>query len=312
MMLPDAIEASVAQIRELTDRPFAVNFLVAPFEDDVGDPASVAAFADGFRDALGLDHQPPPAAPPPWMLPAQLSVLEKLDVPVWSFALGLHTELIERGHAAGAKVIGTATTVAEAEALVAAGVDAVVAQGAEAGGHRSTFDVGADRQAALVGTLALVPAVVDAVDVPVVAAGGIMDARGVVAALALGASAVQLGTRFLLATESGAPQHYRDRIIAATEDETVVTNVLTGRATRSIRNTLIDRWETDGPEPLGWMKQAAALMDIYADSIRRGDPEHFLLQAGQGLRLAKGVMSAGDIVEELVTGSRAVIENLKQ
>jgi nitronate monooxygenase len=310
MVAPDALRGAILKIRELTARHFAVNFLVARFSNEEGDPASVAAFLNRLRDALGIEHAPAPAGPPPWMLPAQLEVLEEVGVPVWSFALGLDQQIIERGHAAGAVVVGTATTVAEAEALSAAGVDAIVAQGAEAGGHRSTFEIGPDRQGALVGTLALVPQVVDAVDVPVVAAGGIMDGRGVVAALALGASAAQLGTRFLLATESGASGAYRQRLLAAIETDTVVTAALTGRPTRSVRNKLIDAWLTQGPEPLGWMTQAMAALEIYGTAMARGDADYFPLQAGQGLRLATKICSAAEIVDELVSGAREVLETL--
>lgn len=312
MMPPDAIRATVSKIRDLSDKPFAVNFLVAPFSDAEGDPAAVTEFLNVFRDTIGIDRAPLPEGSPPWMLPDQLDALEELRVPVWSFALGVDAELIERGHAAGAIVIGSATTVAEAETLADAGVDAVVAQGAEAGGHRSTFDIGPDRQGALVGTLALVPQVVDAVDIPVVAAGGIMDGRGVVAALALGASAVQLGTRFLLATESGVSAAYRERVLAAVETDTVVTAALTGRPTRSIRNTLIDAWSADGPEPLGWMTQAMAAIDIYGAAAACDDADHFPLQAGQGLRLATRVSDAEEIVDELVRGARSVLDTLQR
>ena len=310
MMPPDAIRATVSKIRDLTDKPFAVNFLVAPFSEDEGDPAAVTGFLNEFRQTLGIDRPSTPAGRPPWMLPSQLDVLEELHVPVWSFALGVDADLIERGHAAGAVVIGSATTVAEAEMLAAAGVDAVVAQGAEAGGHRSTFDIGVDRQGALVGTLALVPQVADAVDIPVIAAGGIMDGRGVVAAFALGASAVQLGTRFLLATESGVSDAYRERVLAAVETDTVVTAALTGRPTRSIRNAFIDAWSAAGPEPLGWMTQAMAAFDIYGAAAARDDADYFPLQAGQGLRLATRVGGAAEIVDELVREARSVVDRL--
>jgi nitronate monooxygenase len=312
MVPPDALRGAIDAIRSRTDRPFAVNFLLAPFTNTEGDGDAVARFLDRFRDDLALDHRGPPDGPPPFMLSAQLDVLEEMRVPVWSFALGLDQELIERGHRCGAIVIGTATTVAEAEQLAGAGVDAVVAQGAEAGGHRSTFDVSADRNGALVGTLALVPQVVDAVAVPVLAAGGIMDGRGIVAALALGASAAQMGTRFLLARESGASDVYRQRILDAVETDTVVTYALTGRATRSIRNALIDAWHTDdAPEPLGYMTQFMAAADIYAAATASGDADHIPLQAGEGLRLATKVSAAAEIVDELVAGAADVLERLR-
>lgn len=310
MVPANALEAAVTKIRELTGQPFAVNLLVAPFGGTEGDPDDVAAFLNRFRDELGLEHVEPPAGPPPFMRDAQLDVMERLGVPVWSMALGLDRDMIERAHACGAKVIGTATTVREAQELALAGVDAVVAQGAEAGGHRSTFEIGPDRQGALIGTLALVPQIVDAVDVPVVAAGGIMDGRGVVAALALGASAAQLGTRFLLAHESGIPDVYRQRLIDAVETDTVVTPALTGRPTRTIRNKLVEAWLSDGPEPLAWMTQAVAAFDIYGAAASQGNIEHMLLQAGQGLRLATRISGAAEIVDDLMREARSVSSSL--
>jgi nitronate monooxygenase len=312
MVPPDALRGAVDAIRSKTDKPFAVNFLLARFSNDEGDADAVATFLDRIRDELGLEHRDAPDGPPPFMLAAQLDVLEEMRVPIWSFALGLDQELIDRGHANGAIVIGTATTVAEAEALERAGVDAIVAQGGEAGGHRSTFDVSVDRSGALVGTMALVPQVVDAVNVPVIAAGGIMDGRGVVAALALGASAAQMGTRFLLASESGASDVYRERLIAAVETDTVVTTALTGRATRSVRNKLIDAWHApDAPEPLGYMTQFMATADIYASAMARGDGDHILLQAGEGLRLATEVSSASKIMTELISDAHRVLAALR-
>jgi nitronate monooxygenase len=142
-----------------------------------------------------------------------------------------------------AVTIGTATTVAEAVALERAGVDAVVAQGYEAGGHRATFLSPIDRS--LIGTLALVPQVVDAVSVPVIASGGIMDGRGIAAALALGAQAVQLGTAFLRCPEAGTSPAHRE----ALAHDTTVTRVLTGRHARAVRTALVDRLEASGLQP---------------------------------------------------------------
>jgi len=123
-------------------------------------------------------------------------------------------------------LIGTATTVEEAVALEKSGVDAIVTQGSEAGGHRGTFQ--GSFESGMVGTIALVPQVVDAVKVPVIASGGIMDGRGIAAALVLGASAVQLGTAFLLCKESGIPEAYREAILSAHEDQTRITRAFSG------------------------------------------------------------------------------------
>ena len=204
---PDRLREDIRAIKARTDRPFGVNFLLARPEEGKRDLATVQRFLDRFREELGLPFgttESPPLPPSP--LTEQLEVVFEEGVPVLSTGLGDPTSLVGDAHAAGCRVTAMVTTVEEAVLVTEGGADIVVAQGAEAGGHRSTFELDPDGEVPLVGTLALVPQVVDAVDVPVVAAGGIMDGRGLVAALALGASGAQLGTRFLLARESGSPR----------------------------------------------------------------------------------------------------------
>jgi nitronate monooxygenase len=150
---------------------------------------------------------------------------------------------------------------------------------------------------------------VDAVGVPVLAAGGIMDGRGIVAALALGAAGVQLGTRFLLATESGAPPSYRRRLLAAVETETTVTAVYTGRPARGLRNAFIEAFERAGVGPLGWPRMGAAALDIFRAS-QAGDGEWTPLLAGQGAGLIRREQPAGEIVRELVAEAGVVRERL--
>ncbi len=161
----------------------------------------------------------------------QLAAVLDTRPAVFSFTFGmLATEAIKAIKAQGVFLIGTATTLAEAVALEQAGVDAVVAQGSEAGGHRGTFLVGFEE--GLIGTMALVPQIVDAVKIPVLASGGIMDGRGIAAALALGASGVQLGTAFLMCHEAGVPQAYKDAVLFAREDQTRLTRAFSGRPAR--------------------------------------------------------------------------------
>jgi nitronate monooxygenase len=201
------------------------------------------------------------------------------------------------------------TTVEEAVRVAENGADVVVAQGAEAGGHRSTFDLSSEMP--LVGTLALVPQVVDAVGVPVVATGGIVDGRGLVAALALGAAGAQLGTRFLLSHESGAFPAYQERLLAAAETDTVVTRVFTGRPARSVRNYFIEEHLRSGPEPLFWPLQRMAANDIYNEAASRGEADLTPLLAGQGLRMLDGVKGAAEIVRELVEEAGSVLSRLR-
>lgn len=296
--------------RALTDRPFGINFQFVPEESGNTDIEGAQRFLNRFRGELGLSAGKTDVAVPPSDVTAQLVPVIEEHVPVVSFALGDPAPLVARLRTAGIRVFTMVTTIDEARQVVAAGVDGLIAQGAEAGGHRSTFAVGPSGEVPLIGTMALVPQVVDAVGVPVVAAGGIMDGRGVAAALALGAGAAQLGTRFLLATESGAGASYRQRLIEATETDTTVTRAFTGRAARSIRNRFIAEYEREGQEPLVWPLQRAAARDIYQAAQAQGQSDYYLLLAGQGLRMATREQGAAEIVAEVVQQARGEVERL--
>jgi nitronate monooxygenase len=200
-------------------------------------------------------------------------------------------------------LMGTATTVEEAVVLERAGVDAVVTQGSEAGGHRGTF-VG-EFEAAMVGTLALVPQVVDAVGVPVVASGGVMDGRGVAATLVLGAAGAQLGTAFLTCEEAGVPAVYKEAILAAREDATRVTRAFSGRPARGIANrfmTEVDRVGAVLPFPL----QNALTRPLRTAAAKQNRAEFLSLWAGQGLRLARR-QKAGELVARLAAEAQAAL-----
>jgi nitronate monooxygenase len=205
--------------------------------------------------------------------------------------------------------MATVTTVAEAQEVERDGVDVVIAQGADAGGHRSTFQPGTMDTWPLIGTMALVPQVVDAVRLPVIAAGGIMDGRGVIAALALGAEAAQLGTRFLLARESGTTPAYRRKLLQADETATVVTDAYTGRPARAIRNRFLERITAQGGTPLPWPRQGALGAELYRASFGE-DGEWAPLLAGQGLRLASAEQDAAAIMRELSRVGREVRDRL--
>jgi nitronate monooxygenase len=247
---------------------------------------------------------------PPSPLPEQLEVVFEERVPVLGVALGDPGGLAGRAHAEDMLVVSMVTTVEEAVRVVEGGVDVVIAQGAEAGGHRSTFDLDPGGEVPLVGTMALVPQVVDAVNVPVVAAGGIMDGRGLLAALALGASGAQLGTRFLLARESGAHPAYRERLLAATEESTVVTRAFTGRPARGLRNRFMNEYLSAGPEPLAWPLQSVAAGDIYSASQDANNGDYSPLFAGQGLRMLKDDQGAAEIVAEVIGGAKEILSRL--
>lgn len=298
-MEPGRIREAIRAIRARTDRPFGVNFLLAPPEPGTQDASTVQPFLDRFRQQLGLPPGTTDLTLPPSLLHEQLQVVFEEQVPLLSTGLGDPTGLVEPAHAAGARVMAMVTTVDEAILVAEGGADVVVAQGSDAGGHRSTFKLAPNGQAALVGTLSLVPQVVDAVSVPVVAAGGIMDGRGVVAALALGAAGVLLGTRFLLARESGASPTYQERLLAATEADTVVTRAFTGRPAQGIRNRFVQEYLRYGPEPLAWPLQGIAAEDIYGAAQSSNNGDYFPILAGQGLRMLKSGQGAAQIVAEL-------------
>jgi nitronate monooxygenase len=306
MMPPDAMREAIAAIRALTDRPFGVN-LFAPIETPVPAPGAVAAMQlllARHRDDLALPEPPPPAAAPR-MLDDQLAVVAEESVPVFSFTFGIPP--LDAVREAGARILGTATTAAEAIELEAAGVDAIVAQGAEAGGHRGTFR--GDFRHALVGGLALVPQVVDRVSVPVIAAGGIMDGRGIAAALALGAEGVQLGTAFLAMRESTAPAAYKDALRSAADDATVVSESQSGRAARMIATPLVAEIEGSGLDILPYPMQGQLLTDIRAAAAERGRGELLFLLAGQGAGMARD-LAAGELVEALVRETQEAIDQL--
>jgi nitronate monooxygenase len=206
-------------------------------------------------------------------------------------------------------LIGTATTVDEAIALEKAQVDAIVAQGSEAGGHRATF--GSDFDSGMIGTISLVPQVVDAVTVPVIASGGIMDGRGIAAALALGASAVQMGTAFLTCDEAGVPEVYKKVILQAREHETRLTRAFSGRPARGIVNrfmTEFDAIDASGsilPFPL----QNDLTRPLRSAAAKQGRAEFLSLWAGQGVRLAQRRMAA-QFVECLAIETETAIRRL--
>ncbi len=307
---PERLQEDIRAVRARTDRPFGVNFLLAPPEPGSSDAVPVQRFLDRFRDELGLPSGETDLTLPPSPLSEQLEIVFEERVPVLGTALGDPGELTERAHAKGVLVTSMVTTVQEAVLVVEGGVDFVVAQGAEAGGHRSTFELSPGGEAPLVGTLALVPQVVDAVGVPVVAAGGIMDGRGLLAALALGASGAQLGTRFLLARESGAHPAYRERLLSSTEENTIVTRAFTGRPARGLRNRFVEEYLSGGPEPLPWPLQGIAAGDIYGASQAADNGDYSPLFAGQGLRLLKEDRGAAEIVAELVSEAGAALSRL--
>lgn len=295
---PAHIAQAVTTIRSLTDRPFGVN-LFAGGRGGVRevDPQPMLAVLARYHAELGL---PEPVAPDldADSFPEQLDAILEARVPVFSFTFGIPGPgVFAELHHHDIAILGTATTVDEARQLAAAGVDAVIAQGSEAGGHRATF--AAPFETALIGTMALVPQVVDAVPVPVVASGGIMDGRGMVAAEALGASAVQMGTAFLTCQEADAPDFYKAAIRAAQGEQTALTRAFSGRPARGIVNEFMHAFSSREEAILPFPLQNAATRPLRSEAAVRGDTRFLSLWAGQGAALARD-LPAAELVRQLV------------
>lgn len=309
-MTPDAAADAVRRALELAGPPLAVNVQLAPRETGTASPDQVHAVLDPFRRELGLG---PPRADRAgeWSSARPLDLLAaglEAGATVASVALGDPAEAVELARAAGVPTIAAASTAEEAVRCAEAGADVVQAQGAEAGGHRTTFEPGPDG-GPLIGTFALVPLVADAVEVPVIAAGGVMDGRGLAAALSLGAQGAALGTRFLLAEEANVPAPYRERLLAARDVDTFVTDAVTGRPARWVRNRLTAALAS-GPGHLGWGEQRTAIEDVRKAALAAGDQEALTMLSGQAVALASRVAPAGDIVDEVIEQATAVLRRL--
>jgi nitronate monooxygenase len=311
---PSAIRAAVQAIRERTDAPFAVNLFVPQPSTPGGETArerlgDVQRHLNRIRDSLNVPRKPEDDyVSAPDRFEEQFAVLMEEKVPIVSTAFGVLPEAqMREAKSAGTLVAAMATTVQEALLAESAGCDAIVAQGGEAGGHRGTFDVRERRMGANVGTMALVPQIVDRVRVPVVAAGGIMDGRGLVAALALGAQGVQMGTRFLTAAEAGTHPAYREALLASDETSTELTRAFSGRPARGIRNEFMDRWEATGVEPLDFPIQNGMTRDVRNAAAAQNNPAFMSLWAGQGTRMLRSEQSARDIVAEIMRQAAALL-----
>ena len=301
---PARLREEIRAIRSATSRPFAINLFVDEGDEGTADDERTLARArEGvarYRAELGLSPAGTPRSE--GSLRESFTVLLEERVPVFSFTFGIPPrEMLDASRKASILTMGTATTVAEARALEEAGVDFICAQGAEAGGHRGTFD--RDAEPGLVGTFALVPQVADAVRVPVIAAGGIMDGRGYVAALALGACAVSMGTAFLRCPEAGTSAPYRAALREARDDDTVITRAFSGRAARGLQNRFTR--EMAGAALAPFPAQNLLTREIRAAAAKAGDAGLLSLWAGQGAPLARE-KPARELVAEILRDAEGV------
>ena len=297
-----AMRAELLAIRACTDRPFNVNFLchAPPVPDAARDARWREALAPYYRE-LGVDASRIPAGPGRAPFSAQAAeLLEEFRPPVVSFHFGLPApDLLARMKNWGAKILASATTVAEARWLEARGADAIIAQGLEAGGHRGHFL--SDDLSEQLGTFALLPQIARAVKVPVIAAGGIADAAGVAAAKALGAAGVQPGTAYLLCPEATTSAVHRAALRSEGARHTALTNVFTGRPARGIMNRLMRELGPISPLAPAFPLATAAVQPLRAKAESRGSGDFSPLWAGQNASACREIRAA-DLTRELAAG----------
>lgn len=317
MLPPDVLRDQIAALRSRVDGPFGVNIwlhteLQPPQRPGDLDPALVGRVRhvlDGVRTGHELPTWSGPLPEIPDLIGPALDVMIDERVPVFSTGVGLPSaDLVGRFHDVGSRVVTMVASVEDAVEAVACGADVIVAQGAEAGGHRS---VGAKRPRAEIGgssTFVLVPAVRDAIgpDVPLAAAGGIADGRGLAAAMALGADGVLLGTRFVATKESAAAGVWKQAVLDH-ERPTVLTDSLTGQWARVLRNDFVEHYDAAAPGTLPSLLQASAAGDIFAAGRERGDVDMMPLYAGDAAILIDDLPTVSEVVERLVADAERVL-----
>jgi nitronate monooxygenase len=305
MMQPEAITAWVAKVRAGTRGPFQLNNWIrdpAPVRDSDHE-ARVREFLGGWGPSVPAaagDGVPPDFA-------AQLEAMLGVSPPIVSSVMGLfQSHVVERLRQLGINWFANVSTVREAREAEAAGADVVVVQGMEAGGHRGSFDA-AEAERRQVGLFALLPAVVDAVGIPVVATGGIADARGVAAALILGASAVQIGTGFLRCPEAAIHPAWAGALAHTLPEDTIVSRVFSGRAGRSIATKyVLAATAAQAPPAAPYPVQRGLTAGMRAEAEKAGDVQRMQAWAGQSAALARAEPAAAR-VGELWDGARDIL-----
>jgi nitronate monooxygenase len=295
---PEEIAATIRRMRSLTQRPFNINLFAGGCQTDHAiDPRPMLEIVGAAHARLGL---PPPVLPPSPTDPfdAQLEAVLAERPAVFSFTFGMPSPAqIAALKARDIAVVGTATTAAEAQLLAQAGVDAIVAQGAEAGAHRGSF--AAPFEDSMVPLATLVREICGSVALPVIASGGLMDGRDVAAALQLGAVAVQLGTAFLPCPESGAPEAYKGALLAAKTDTTVITRAFSGRPARGLTNGFIAMVAGRESAILPFRQQNDLTRPMRNEAGKQGAADFISLWAGQGVTRSRA-MPAADLVATLI------------
>ncbi len=299
LMSHEQLRSQFGIIRQQTSKPINVNFFChrQPEWDDERETRWRRALAPYYRE-FGLDPDAP--LPPSNRAPVDeefCALVEELRPEVVSFHFGLpERQLLDRVLSTGAKVIASATTVDEARWLEAGGCHAIIAQGVEAGGHRGMFR--SDDVASQIGTFSLVPLVVDAVKVPVIAAGGVSDGRGIAAAFMLGAAGVQVGTAYLFTPEATISEIHRRALAEGRERETALTNIFTGRPARGFVNRIMRELGPMSAEAPAFPFAGGAVAPLRTASEAEGSGDFMSLWSGQSGGLCKP-MPAGELTRHL-------------
>lgn len=313
----DRLREEIQKVRSMTDKPFGVDLLLPsnfmggaasgemPPDPRALIPAETRAGLRKIAEGLGVPWEEAPRDPRPvatrprsgGMSDEQMEVVIEEKVPVFASGLGSPAQWMDRLKANGTRVLCLVGNVKNAKRVAAAGADAVVAQGTEAGGHTGR-----------IATMALIPQVVDAVaPTPVIAAGGIADGRGIAAALALGAVGVWCGTAFLVAEEANQPETQKQRVLAAGDVDTKITRLYSGKTMRNINNPLIEAWEASGLQALPMGLQGLLIQDLVY-SIRKAGREDLLMNAaGQVSGMLNRVRPAADILHDMVAQAASII-----
>lgn len=305
---PEDLRKTIIEIKNSTDKPFAVNLFALPAKPipDGSDVERVAAHLKKYYERFGTRAPSVEEVQTTIDAEEQLAVLVEEKIAVFSFTLGtLAQKWIDKFKSNNTTIIGTATNVVEAQQLQDSGADIICVQGIEAGGHRGTF-IG-EYQNSMIGLMALIPQVAQAVDLPVIAAGGIMNGRGIAAALTLGASGVQMGTAFLMTAECPVHRRYKEAIISAEAHETEITKAFSGGAARGITNNYMN--EERDSELLPFPYHNALTRPFRKVANDAGEIEYTNLWSGQAGKLAR-VLTTKELVELLVLETNETLQRM--
>ena len=318
MVPPDVLQNNIRKIRSLTNRPFGVNLLLQqdiypPREYDLSDEVvnHVQEVLNRFRTVLDLpqSNAKPEKLPP--LIQKAFEIIVEEKVPVFSIGLGNPSqEMVSLCKHNNILVMAMVCTVEDAIAVEKSGVDIIVAQGSEAGGHRSTWTKKASNEYASIGTMALVPQIVEKVKIPVIAAGGIATGEAMVAAIQLGAQGVMIGTRFVATHESIAPACYKQKIVESSSDHTTVTDVFTGMYARVVRNDFTEQYAAAKAPVLPPGRQLMAAIDIIKTAAAKQNSNYYTLYSGQGIDHITGILSAKEVVEQLIEEALTCLESV--